>query len=111
MTRPILYDYYRSSAAYRVRIGLNLNVLDADQTPRVMSLAEALRAFLDHRLVVLERRTRHRIAQIERNRCSALRAPIRYGDDGSPARAFEVGGFGEEPGPAPRRRAAAPQVP
>ena len=24
MTRPILYDYYRSSAAYRVRIALNL---------------------------------------------------------------------------------------
>ena len=28
MTRPILYDYYRSSAAYRVRIGLNLKGID-----------------------------------------------------------------------------------
>ena len=28
MSRPILYDYYRSSAAYRVRIGLNLKGID-----------------------------------------------------------------------------------
>jgi maleylacetoacetate isomerase len=28
MSRPILYDYHRSSAAYRVRIGLNLKRVD-----------------------------------------------------------------------------------
>src|SRR4051794_3197115 len=28
MTRPILYDYFRSSAAYRVRIALNLKGID-----------------------------------------------------------------------------------
>src|SRR5438045_5407846 len=28
MTRPILYDYFRSSAAYRVRIALNLKGVD-----------------------------------------------------------------------------------
>ncbi|MBT6912702.1 MAG: DNA topoisomerase IV subunit A [Rhodospirillaceae bacterium] len=49
-----------------VRFGLNLNVLDADQTPRVMSLREALQAFLDHRHVVLVRRSNHRLGQIER---------------------------------------------
>ena len=48
-----------------VRIPLNLNVLDAEQTPRVMSLKEALQAFLDHRHVVLERRSRYRLAKIE----------------------------------------------
>jgi len=47
-----------------VRIGLNLNVLDADHTPRVMSLREALQAFLDHRHVVLCRRTEHRLEKI-----------------------------------------------
>lgn len=47
-----------------VRIGLNMNVLDADNTPRVMSLREVLRAFLDHRHVVLIRRTRHRLEKI-----------------------------------------------
>ncbi|MEO1222604.1 MAG: DNA topoisomerase IV subunit A [Pseudomonadota bacterium] len=46
------------------RVPLNLNVLDADQVPKVMSLKQALRAFLDHRLEVLERRTRHRLAKI-----------------------------------------------
>ena len=48
------------------RIGLNLNVLDADQTPKVMNLREALQAFLDHRHVVLVRRSNHRLGQIER---------------------------------------------
>ena len=47
-----------------VRVGLNLNVLDADHTPRVMSLREALQAFLDHRHVVLCRRTEHRLEKI-----------------------------------------------
>src|SRR3982751_4662132 len=28
MSRPILYDYFRSSAAYRVRIALNLKGID-----------------------------------------------------------------------------------
>jgi topoisomerase-4 subunit A len=47
------------------RFALNLNVLDAAQTPRVMSLSEALRAYLDHRREVLVRRTGHRLAQID----------------------------------------------
>ena len=49
-----------------VRIGLNMNVLDADQTPRVMNLRETLQAILDHRHVVLIRRSNHRLGQIER---------------------------------------------
>jgi topoisomerase-4 subunit A len=47
-----------------VRIGLNMNVLDKDAIPRVMNLKEVLRAFLDHRMEVLERRTRHRLEKI-----------------------------------------------
>ena len=47
-----------------VRIGLNMNVLDADNTPRVMNLREVLRAYLDHRHVVLCRRTRFRLDKI-----------------------------------------------
>lgn len=31
MTRPILYDYFRSSASYRVRIALNLKGIDYEQ--------------------------------------------------------------------------------
>ncbi len=48
------------------RFPLNLNVLDAAGAPRVMSLKEALQSFLDHRKDVLVRRSRHRMAQIER---------------------------------------------
>jgi maleylacetoacetate isomerase len=33
MPRPILYDYWRSSAAYRVRIGLNLKGIDYESRP------------------------------------------------------------------------------
>lgn len=49
-----------------VRIPLNLNVLDARNTPRVMGLREALSAFLEHRLEVLVRRARHRLGRTER---------------------------------------------
>jgi topoisomerase-4 subunit A len=48
------------------RISLNMNVLDASQTPRVMNLKEVLQAFLDHRREVLVRRTSYRIDKIER---------------------------------------------
>jgi topoisomerase-4 subunit A len=41
-----------------------LNVIDADHTPRVLPLREALQAFLDHRHDVLCRRTRHRLDKI-----------------------------------------------
>jgi maleylacetoacetate isomerase len=33
MSRPVLYDYFRSSAAYRVRIALNLKGVDYDSRP------------------------------------------------------------------------------
>jgi topoisomerase-4 subunit A len=48
-----------------VRLSLNLNVLDAEGVPRVMGLDQVLRSFLDHRMVVLIRRTRFRIGKIE----------------------------------------------
>ena len=51
---------------FETRFSLNMNVLDADRTPRVMGLKEALRSWLDHRHVVLVRRTEHRLAAIAR---------------------------------------------
>ncbi|MCR5880608.1 DNA topoisomerase IV subunit A [Phenylobacterium sp. J367] len=47
------------------RFSVNLNVLDARGTPGVMSLKQALQAFLDHRREVLVRRARNRLAKIE----------------------------------------------
>jgi topoisomerase-4 subunit A len=46
-----------------IRVPLNLNVLDATRTPRVMSLHEALTAWLAHQIEVLVRRARHRSAR------------------------------------------------
>jgi len=33
MSRPILYDYWRSSASYRVRIALNIKGIEYDRRP------------------------------------------------------------------------------
>ena len=46
------------------RVSLNMNVLDAAGVPGVMNLKQVLRAFLDHRLDVLLRRTAHRLSHI-----------------------------------------------
>ncbi|HEX8642466.1 MAG TPA: DNA topoisomerase IV subunit A [Allosphingosinicella sp.] len=48
-----------------VRIPLNLNVLDANRTPRVMSLREALRAWLAFQFEVLVKRSQHRADKID----------------------------------------------
>jgi topoisomerase-4 subunit A len=62
----VLMESLFRATALESRVSLNLNVLDAERTPRVMPLKEALRAWLDHRHVVLERVSRHRLAAAER---------------------------------------------
>ncbi len=47
------------------RFSLNMNVLIDGRVPRVCSLKEVLRAFLDHRRDVLIRRSEHRIDKID----------------------------------------------
>jgi topoisomerase-4 subunit A len=46
------------------RIPLNLNVLDALRTPRVLSLRDCLAQWVDHQFVVLRRRSEHRLHKI-----------------------------------------------
>ena len=48
-----------------IRFPLNLNVLDATRTPGVMSLKEALLAWLDFQIEVLVRRAQPRIGKID----------------------------------------------
>src|SRR5579883_1717059 len=62
----VLMESLFRASELETRIPLNLNVLDAAGVPRVMDLKEALQAFLDHRRVVLQRRTRFRLAEIAR---------------------------------------------
>jgi topoisomerase-4 subunit A len=47
------------------RFPLNLNVLTGGLVPRVVGLAEVLKEWLDHRRVVLQRRSKHRLAEIK----------------------------------------------
>ncbi len=49
---------------FEVRFSLNMNVLDRDQTPRVMSLKDVLRAWLDHRHDILVRAHNNRLGKI-----------------------------------------------
>ena len=49
-----------------VRFPINMNVLDATNTPRVMGLKDCLQAFLDHRREVLIRRAQWRIERVEK---------------------------------------------
>ncbi len=62
----VLMETVFRATALETRFPLNMNVLDATRTPRVMSLAEVLRAWLDHRHEVLVRRNTHRLAAIDR---------------------------------------------
>ena len=56
---------YRSSDL-EVRFSLNMNVLIDGVTPKVCSMKEVLRAFLDFRREVLIRRSEHRMEKIDR---------------------------------------------
>ncbi|HXW72068.1 MAG TPA: DNA topoisomerase IV subunit A [Methylocella sp.] len=47
------------------RFPMNMNLLSGGVVPRVVSLKEALQQWLDHRRDVLQRRSRHRLSEIE----------------------------------------------
>ncbi len=51
---------------FETRFPLNMNVLSRGKVPMVMSLKDVLREWLDHRRDVLIRRSRHRLAEIDR---------------------------------------------
>ncbi|WP_428969757.1 DNA topoisomerase IV subunit A [Sphingomonas sp. Xoc002] len=60
----VLMDGLFRFSDLETRVSLNLNVLDKDRTPRVMSLREALAAWVEHQFVVLRRRSEHRLSKI-----------------------------------------------
>ena len=61
---PVLMESLFRQTDLENRFALNMNALDAERTPRVMSLREVLQAFLDHRIGVIQRRTRFRLDKI-----------------------------------------------
>ena len=62
----VLMEMMFRATALESRFPLNMNVLTADRTPRVLGLREVLRQWLDHRFEVLGRRSNFRLAAIER---------------------------------------------
>ncbi len=63
--RVMMESVFRLSEL-ETRFPVNMNVLVDGVVPRVVSLADALKQWLDHRREVLLRRSRFRLAQIER---------------------------------------------
>ncbi len=61
-----LMEHLFKNTDLQVNFNLNMNVLDADHTPRVMNLKEVLVAFLKHRDNVLVRRSSFRLDKIAR---------------------------------------------
>ena len=61
----LMESLYRQTEL-EARVSLNMNVLDSEQVPRVMNLRELLQSFLDHRNDVFCKRSRRRLADIER---------------------------------------------
>ena len=61
----MLMEHLYKQTDMETRFGLNMNVLDANNVPRVMNLREVLQAFLDHRHEVLVRRSNYRLGKIE----------------------------------------------
>ena len=64
ITPELLMEQLFRTTELEVRLPLNMNVLDGSGVPRVMSLAEVLEAYLAHRMEVLIRRSRHRLAKV-----------------------------------------------
>ncbi|MBU6444721.1 MAG: DNA topoisomerase IV subunit A [Alphaproteobacteria bacterium] len=60
----ILMEQLFRQSDLETRVPLNMNVLDNGLIPRVMSLKDALQAFINHRRTVLERRSAHRLEKI-----------------------------------------------
>lgn len=60
----MLMEHLFRQTELEVRFSMNMNVLDSDGVPRVMSIKEVLKEFLNHRINVLERRVKHRLERI-----------------------------------------------
>lgn len=67
----LLMEHLFKQTELENRFNLNMNVLDSDGVPRVMSIKEVLKEFLKHRHIVLVRRASYRLEKIN-NRLELL---------------------------------------
>ncbi|MBP9752528.1 MAG: DNA topoisomerase IV subunit A [Proteobacteria bacterium] len=61
----VLMESLYKATDLEVRFAMNLNVLNEQTVPKVMSLKEILQSFLNHRQMMLVRQTHHRLNQIK----------------------------------------------
>jgi topoisomerase IV subunit A len=61
----VLMESLFRASELEIRFGLNMNVLSHGQVPNVLSLRDVLKEWLDHRKVVLVRRSQFRLKKIE----------------------------------------------
>ena len=61
----VMMEQLFRASELETRFPMNMNVLVDGVVPKVVSLEQALRQWLDHRRTVLVRRTRHRLGKIE----------------------------------------------
>ncbi len=60
----LLMEHLFKQTEFESKFSLNMNVLDSDGVPRVMSIKEVLQEFLNHRHEVLVRRSEYRLEKI-----------------------------------------------
>lgn len=60
----LLMEHLFRQTELESRFPMNMNVLDSDLVPRVMSIKEVLQEFLKHRQIVLQRRSNYRLQKI-----------------------------------------------
>ena len=60
----MLMEHLFKQTELEAKFNMNMNVLDSDGVPRVMSIYEVLREFLNHRHMVLKRRAKHKLDKI-----------------------------------------------
>ncbi len=60
----LLMEHLFKQTELEVRFAMNMNVLSSDGVPKVMSLKEVLREYLDHRHLVLIRKSKYRLDKI-----------------------------------------------
>ncbi|MDR1694272.1 MAG: DNA topoisomerase IV subunit A [Lactobacillaceae bacterium] len=66
-----LMEHLFKQTELEVKFSMNMNVLDSDGVPRVMTIKEMLVEFLNHRHIVLQRKAKNRLAKIN-NRLEIL---------------------------------------
>ena len=60
----LLMEHLFKQTELEVRFAMNMNVLNSDGVPKVMSLKEVLKEYLDHRHYVLIRKSKYRLDKI-----------------------------------------------